>query len=851
MKKNIIIVLFIIMFLTVGYSAFTTKVQIGDIAANIRIKADIRITDISIDSFKSNAISNYEDYNISNITSGIYLPNADSEITYKITVTNLENADMGILSITGLPSNLEYSLTNYNLKDKICDENNKCNLGIKKEMLLTIKYKDNGFDDSNTNYDIKLDFDFRPFHTITYSGYDDTSSYPKEVLEGNILEVNFGSEYAKYTEAYVNNIQTIDYINDNGIIKLENVIGNVSFNFYGKWVYLTYSGNTIRKSIDPNNVSSLTFDGTTIDSGVVVRCNNGAVPIFSNNIVTSSNVTTETNCEVFNSFKESAESSDDSVNNILQIRNENPTIGNINISNSKTINYDINGKTINYVAGSDIAYISNYGNLTISDKVGTGLLQTDYRLITNYNSLNINSGNYKRYNSGDSNSGGVVQAVTGITNLSNSTFTSDKTWTVFNRADNEQLINIDNCNILSEQNYAVVNRSVNGVINILNSNIASNSRTSIFGGGTGGPTYICSSTLKCAVNDFTSDSIGQLYYASDVVFNNGTNTPTTDNSSYTIKNYIRNCPSDWYKVKSYDSSGNASYATDANGEIIKVGDKVKLTSKVGDSSTYVMDVNNAAFEPGTNVQIYENNNTVAQRFTFLASNTSGYYNIAPYSYTSLYLNISGATSSDGANIMLYNGTDAENERFKLIRSNNSGYHYFRSTYETNIDVDGGTPANYQNVQSWTPNSTDAQNWKIENKNIAFVDNFNSWNKYATNLLKNISCSNGILTATSSGGDPWIEMYNVTEFAPSLYRYVDVRYRTSSNAGEMKLYMIESPSNEEYALAQNLVSDGNWHTITFDLWSNESVKARTKITGWRWDLIDTNDATIDIDYIKIR
>ena len=83
---------------------------------------------------------------------------------------------------------------------------------------------------------------------------------------------------------------------------------------------------------------------------------------------------------------------------------------------------------------------------------------------------------------------------------------------------------------------------------------------------------------------------------------------------------------DWYKVKSYDSSGNASYATDANGEIIKVGDKVKLTSKVGDSSTYVMDVNNAAFEPGTNVQIYENNNTVAQRFTFLASNTSGYYN---------------------------------------------------------------------------------------------------------------------------------------------------------------------------------------------------------------------------------
>lgn len=63
--------------------------------------------------------------------------------------------------------------------------------------------------------------------------------------------------------------------------------------------------------------------------------------------------------------------------------------------------------------------------------------------------------------------------------------------------------------------------------------------------------------------------------------------------------------------------------------------------------------------------------------------------------------------------MLYNGTDALNERFKIISSTNAGYHYFRSTYETNIDVDGGTPANYQNIQSWTPNATDAQNWKIE------------------------------------------------------------------------------------------------------------------------------------------
>lgn len=850
MKKSIILVLLIVTFLSVGYSAFITRVQIEDIAANIRIKTDIRITNVSIDSFKSNAISNYEDYNINNITSGLSLPNADSEITYEITITNFESAEMGILDISGLPNNLQYSLTNYNLKDKICDNNNACSLGISKKILLTIKYKENGFDSNDTDYNIKLDFDFRPFHTVIYSGYDDISSYPKEILDGNSLEVDFNTEYAKYTNVYVNSTQILDYTNSDGVIKLEDVTGNVAFNFYGKWVYLKYNSNTFKKSIDPNIESSLTFDAISIDSGVVVRCNNGSVPIFSNNVVTSSNVTTETNCEVFNSFKESVESSDNTINNILQIRDENPTVGNIDVSNSKTINYDINGKTINYVAGSDIAYIKNNGNLIILDKVGTGLLQTDYRLIQSWGTLTINSGNYKRHNSGDSLDGGVLQVISGTANLKNSTFASDKTWALFNNSDEEQLINIDNCNISSEQNFAIVNRSVDGIINILNSNVTSVNKASILGNG-GGPTYICNSMVKSAANDFTSNSIGHLYYASDVVFNNGTNTPTTDDSSYTIKNYINSCPSDWYMVKNYDSSGNVSYAKYSNGKIIKIGDKLSIISRVKGDYTFVMDINGAVLESGTNIQIYHNNNTVAQRFTLLASNASGYYNIVPYNATGLYLNIYEPTGSNGENIGLYSGSDAINERFRIVKSNEEGYIYFRSLYGTSIDVNGGTPADGQNIQSWEANETDAQKWKLEDKNIAFVDNFNSWNNYSTNLLKNISCSDGILTATSSGGDPWIEMYNVTEFSPLLHRFIDVRYRISSNANEMKLYMIESPSNEEYAIKQSLISDGNWHVLTFDLWSNGSVKARTNITGWRWDLVDVSGATIEIDYIKIR
>ena len=716
MKKSIIIVLFVVLFLSIGYSSFTTKLQMEGIAANVRIKADIRITSVSVDSFKSSAVSSYEERNVDNITTGVFLPNADSEITYRVEITNLGNAEMGILSITGLPGNMEYSLTNYNLKDKICDDNNQCSLGIKKEILLTIKYKEGGFDSNNTSYNLKLDFDFKRFYEVSYNGYDDTTTYPKEVLGGDNLEVQLGTEYVKYTRVFIGGIETNDFTKENGTIGLENVMNDVNFTFSLPsgvyWASLTYDNNTTKKTIDTTQDTSTTFSDIEVMSGVVVRCNNGAVPTFNNNIVTPTNITTTTDCYVFNSFKESVESSDDSVNNILQIRNENPTVGQINVASTKTIYYDINGKTIDYVAGSDIAYIMNYGNLTISDKVGTGLLKTDYRLIKSYSTLTINSGNYKRENSGGSIDGGVVQLMSGVASLKNSTFITDHTWAVFNSTDSGQILNIENSTLSSQTAVAITNSSANGIINIINSTVSSSERSALFGGN-GGPFYVCKSTINTTVYDFNSNGVGRLFYSSDVVFKNQSNTPNVDNSAYAFKNYISNCASDWYIVKAYDSNGNVSYLTDSNGNIIKVGDKVKITSKVGNSSTYVMDVNGAVFESGTNVQIYENNDTNAQRYTFLASAGSGYYNIIPYTAASLYLNISGATASDGANIMLYNGTDALNERFKIISSSNAGYHYFRSTYETNIDVDGGTAANYQNIQSWTPNATDAQNWKIE------------------------------------------------------------------------------------------------------------------------------------------
>jgi len=72
MRKSIvtyasIIVCVIVLFLSIGYSAFNSKLNITGTVATVRIKKDIRVTGISVYSRTNSGVSNYEDYNVSNI----------------------------------------------------------------------------------------------------------------------------------------------------------------------------------------------------------------------------------------------------------------------------------------------------------------------------------------------------------------------------------------------------------------------------------------------------------------------------------------------------------------------------------------------------------------------------------------------------------------------------------------------------------------------------------------------------------------------------------------------------------------------------------------------------------------
>ncbi len=188
------LILLVTCFLSIGFSTFQYPLLIDGVNLEVRLEENIRVTGIQVYNSELNAISNYEDYNVHNLITGITLPNSNSTITYKVEITNFGNIEMGIFDITGLPSNLTYELKEYTLKEKICDSSKNCTLGAKKEFYITIKYAPGKYDSTKLTYDLNLNIDFRGFHKITYINIENTDNYPKEVMNGANFQTVFESD---------------------------------------------------------------------------------------------------------------------------------------------------------------------------------------------------------------------------------------------------------------------------------------------------------------------------------------------------------------------------------------------------------------------------------------------------------------------------------------------------------------------------------------------------------------------------------------------------------------------------------------------------------------------------------
>ena len=267
------IVVLVLTTLTIGFSAFQSTGIIKDIGATVRVQKNIRITGVSVMNPVSEGVSNYEDYNVESITSGLSLPNANSKITYKVEITNFGNAEMMLTEISGLPSNLKYTIDeeNYRLNELICDDNDdtKCTLGAKKTLYVTVGYKNSAsYDSSTTTYPISMVFTFESTDKVAEVNgiyYDTlqeaiTKGVPKDNTETTVRLLKNTSEAITvaqkqniifdFQNSVLRNNGNTNVIVNNGTIKITNGIissnaatnGAINNNSTGK---ITISGGSI------------------------------------------------------------------------------------------------------------------------------------------------------------------------------------------------------------------------------------------------------------------------------------------------------------------------------------------------------------------------------------------------------------------------------------------------------------------------------------------------------------------------------------------------------------------------------------------------------------------------------
>ena len=196
-----------ILSITIGFASFQNNLEIDNIGVTVRYKKDIRVTSVLIDS-SSNATTEYLNYNISNINGRIDLPTTSSHAIYKMTITNIGNIDQGVLRITGLTSSLKYQIVG-------CDNNAPYELGIesinangnKKD--ICIKIMPNG---SSYSGNFVVNTDFRAYHNISYSNFEDTTDYPTRIMDGSTtLTLNTGDDFQISTGQGIMLEKNVDY----------------------------------------------------------------------------------------------------------------------------------------------------------------------------------------------------------------------------------------------------------------------------------------------------------------------------------------------------------------------------------------------------------------------------------------------------------------------------------------------------------------------------------------------------------------------------------------------------------------------------------------------------------------
>jgi GH25 family lysozyme M1 (1,4-beta-N-acetylmuramidase) len=270
------------------------------------------------------------------------------------------------------------------------------------------------------------------------------------------------------------------------------------------------------------------------------------------------------------------------------------------------------------------------------------------------------------------------------------------------------------------------------------------------------------------------------------------------------------------------------------------------------SSNKVLDIAGGGLANNTNLQIYQANNTFAQKFQVAYDAATGYYTITSVNALKP-LDVAGAGATNGTNVAIYAANNTPAQRWTIVKDGEE-YRIYAACSGLVLDVQGAGASNGTNVWTYSSNNTVAQKWTFEATTLV-TDKKIFTLRSALGTVLDVAgggVADGTNIQTYAANDTQAQKFKITGVGDGYYRIeclnsgkvlglsgTNVILSAYTNAAAQHWKPLPAGSGEGYLLLENKngkvldVANGNKSSG-----ANVQVYARNNTVAQKWRLNTT-------------
>lgn len=236
-----------------------------------------------------------------------------------------------------------------------------------------------------------------------------------------------------------------------------------------------------------------------------------------------------------------------------------------------------------------------------------------------------------------------------------------------------------------------------------------------------------------------------------------------------------------------------------------------------DDQDLSLDVKGGNFASTSNIQVHSSNGSAAQRFRLRATSAAidnGTYFIRMASRAGSVLDVSGGSRSDGANVQIWQNNDSGAQKWNFSRNGDGSYNIVNAASGKALDVKDAATSSGTNIQQWSRNGSAAQRWYID---------------YVPGGFKLSSALNGAFVIDVSGGSSVngtnVALYTSNDSRAQRFTFSATTYVQPLPADQQAMYNRAQwyNSNTEWLILTDTIgcrtgifrgSRGNWRLWSF-------------------------------------